>query len=76
MPQAEAVQVGVPFWLLQTLPHPPQWPTVVLVSVSQPLAALPSQSAHGATHEAMVQVPFEHPVTAFGKLQAELQAPQ
>jgi hypothetical protein len=62
--------------LLQVLPQPPQWPTVALVSVSQPLLAIPSQSANGAMHDAIVQMPFEQPATAFGSEQAEPQAPQ
>jgi hypothetical protein len=44
MPHVPAAQVGEPFWLLQIVPHPPQFVTDVPVFVSQPFAALPSQS--------------------------------
>jgi hypothetical protein len=40
-------------------PHDPQWVRLVLVSVSQPFAGIPSQSAKGATHVFM-QRPVEH----------------
>lgn len=39
------LQVGLPFWLLQTVPQPPQLVVDVLLLVSQPVATLPSQSA-------------------------------
>src|SRR5207247_1511467 len=49
-PQLPAVQVAVAFARGgQTMPQPPQLLTSVPVFVSQPLVALPSQLANGAT---------------------------
>jgi hypothetical protein len=45
IPHMPAVQVGVPFVELQTVPHAPQLVVEVLVFTSQPLAGLASQSA-------------------------------
>ena len=44
MAQRPAVQAAVPLAVLHALPHAPQWLALVLRLVSQPLAALPSQS--------------------------------
>ena len=44
MPHAPAAHEGVPLVALQALPQPPQWAGLVAKLVSQPLAALPSQS--------------------------------
>src|SRR5947207_9880960 len=47
----------LPAWQLEPLAHafalaqPPQWPSSPCVFVSQPFAALPSQSANGAVHD-------------------------
>jgi hypothetical protein len=46
------------------------------VSISQPLAALPSQSRHVPTQLWIAQAPLEQAATAFGKLQAAPQALQ
>lgn len=45
IPQTEAVQVAVPFWLLQVVPHAEQFDGEVLVLTSHPFTGLPSQSA-------------------------------
>jgi hypothetical protein len=45
MPHAPAEHDGVPLAVEHALPQRPQLPTLVRVSTSQPLAALPSQSA-------------------------------
>ena len=45
MPQTEAVQVAMPFWLLQRLPQAAQFDGEVLVLTSHPLTGLPSQFA-------------------------------
>lgn len=45
MPHTPPVQVAVPFVLLQTVAQVPQWAVFVFVLISQPLAALKSQSA-------------------------------
>jgi hypothetical protein len=51
---------GVPFVLLHAWPQPPQWAVLVLVFVSQPFTALPSQLPNPAlqdgTHAPDVQV--------------------
>lgn len=51
--QLEMAQVpdeheGVPFGVAQTIPQPPQWLTLFVVLISQPLLALPSQSPRPA----------------------------
>jgi hypothetical protein len=72
----DAEQVALPFCVLHAWPHAPQFPVSVVRLVSQPLAGLPSQSAHGATQLPMAQVPLEHAGTACGRLHAVLQLPQ
>jgi hypothetical protein len=57
-------------------PHAPQWAVLVRVSVSQPLAALPSQSANPARHDAIVHVPPAHAAVALGRLHARPHIPQ
>jgi hypothetical protein len=42
--QTPSVQVPVPLSGLQACPQPPQWPSAVLVFVSQPFDGSPSQS--------------------------------
>jgi hypothetical protein len=44
MVQLPDVQVGVPLATKHAMPQPPQWFTLFVVVVSQPLAVLPSQS--------------------------------
>ena len=47
--QRPAVQVALPpVGAVQRLPHVPQWAVSLVVSVSQPLAAMPSQSPRPA----------------------------
>jgi hypothetical protein len=43
--QLPELQLGLPFATVQTLPHEPQWLTLVLVFTSQPSDELPLQSA-------------------------------
>lgn len=57
----------------QTLPQPPQFIGSFSMSVSQPSAGLPSQSAKPALQATMVQTPDEHVADAFGGVQALLQ---
>ena len=76
IPHIPLVQVAVPFWSLQTVPQAPQCSVEEFRFVSQPFEAMPSQSANGALHEAMAQDPPEQTAVAFGRLQAEPQAPQ
>jgi hypothetical protein len=44
MPQAPAEQLAAPLVALHAAPQRPQWATLVPRAVSQPLAAMPSQS--------------------------------
>jgi hypothetical protein len=76
MPHEEPLHVAVPCCALQVVPHAPQLLGEVLVSVSQPFAAMPSQSANGAMQLLTAHVPFEHDTTACGRLHAVLHAPQ
>jgi hypothetical protein len=76
IPHMPAEQVGVPFWLLQTVPQAPQCSVEVFRFVSQPFEAMPSQSAQGVVQEAMAHAPPEQTAVAFGRLQAAPQAPQ
>ena len=49
---------------------------LVVVSVSQPFALLPSQSAKGLVHEAIAHVPVWQVAVALGRTQAWPHAPQ
>lgn len=60
----------------QSLPHVPQSPREELRFVSQPLAALPSQSSKPTLHVATSQVPVAHDDVAFGRAQALPHEPQ
>jgi hypothetical protein len=68
-----ATALGAP---LHARPHAPQWVTVMRVSVSQPLLALPSQLPKPSLHEATVQLPAMHAPVALGGAQRAPQAPQ
>src|SRR5258708_7181600 len=59
--QTPAAQVGVVLARLQTLPQPPQLAMSVWVPVSQPSAAIMSQSAKPAAHAMMVHLPATQP---------------
>ncbi len=50
----------------QVLPHAPQFVALLVVFVSQPLAALPSQSAKPLLHAASTHAPARQPATPFG----------
>jgi hypothetical protein len=60
----------------QAMPQPPQCATVLVVSVSQPLVALPSQFSKGATQLATAQAPLMHAGAARGGSQRVPHAPQ
>ncbi len=60
----------------QAMPQVPQWETLVRVSVSQPLGALPSQSPKPAVQAAMPQAPAVQAAVALAKKQAPPQRPQ
>ena len=66
---------GVPFVPLQEAPQVPQFSELVVVFVSQPLAALPSQLPNPALHVG-TQVLDAHTVEPFGFVQGLPQAPQ
>jgi hypothetical protein len=71
----EQVVLPWPASCSQTMPQPPQFEVVVML-VSQPLAALPSQFAKPALQVPSWQVPLLQTALALGKLQALPQAPQ
>ena len=75
MTQAPAVQPDVAFARLQTLPQVPQLLAVVLVLVSQPLVALPSQLPYGAV-QVMPQMPLPQSGAPLVLLQTVPQTPQ
>ena len=64
MPQTPAEQADVPFAVEQALPHRPQFPAVVRMFTSQPLAAIPSQSAKPAL-QVNPHAPAAHVTVAF-----------
>lgn len=68
-------QVVVAFACAQVVLHPPQF-WLVLVAVSQPFRALPSQSLKPVLHAVIAQVPVAHDTLALGRLHAVPQAPQ
>jgi hypothetical protein len=72
----EALQLAMPLFELQVWPQEPQLSVEVLVFVSHPLPAMPSQSANGDLQLPMAQAPFEHAAVALGRLQTVLQTPQ
>ncbi len=57
------------------MPQPPQL-ALLVVDVSQPLRALPSQSAKPGLHEAIVHIEPSQPGTALGTVQRMPQPPQ
>jgi hypothetical protein len=67
---------GLAFGKLHAAPHLPQLATPLLVSTSQPLSGLPSQSAKPPLHCATVHLPAAHPAVALGRLQTVAQPPQ
>jgi hypothetical protein len=70
-----AAHVAVALGSAQARPHIPQWSLAVRVSVSQPLAALPSQSPKPALH-ATAQRPDAHEGVPLAALHALPHAPQ
>jgi len=75
--QAPALQVVVALGNTQARPHPPQWVALVVVSVSQPFAAVPSQSPKPGEHRTTAQVPSVQPwVAVLARAQAVPHAPQ
>ena len=73
---APAAQLGVAWFVLQTVPQLPQLFTSVLVLTSQPSFTPPLQSAKPALHEPIWHVPVPHAPVALGGLQPCPQAPQ
>jgi nicotinate-nucleotide--dimethylbenzimidazole phosphoribosyltransferase len=75
--QAPAAQVGVALGSAQARPQAPQFAALVRVSVSQPLAAAPSQSPEPASQRSTVQAPPVQPWAAtLASAQAVPHAPQ
>jgi hypothetical protein len=73
---APATHAGVPFGIAQRLPHAPQFNTLLLKSVSQPLAALMSQLPKPAVHIPTAHAPITHVAVALGTAHARPHAPQ
>jgi hypothetical protein len=65
----------VPFGIVHSLPQPPQ-SLIVLRLVSQPVAAILSQSSYPPLQVAMPQLPPTHAAVALLSMQAMPQAPQ
>lgn len=76
MEHCPAEQLGDPLTVLQACPQAPQCSAFVPRSTSQPLDAVPSQSAYPELHDWIAHAPFEQVGVAFGRLQALAQAPQ
>jgi hypothetical protein len=76
--QPPVAQVAAAFAKLHLSPQPPQLPTsVLLVAVSQPFVATPSQSPNPAAHAPTTQLLAEHASTAvFGRAHEVAQLPQ
>ena len=75
--QTPALQAEVALGSAQVRPHAPQLAIVVWVLVSQPLAAVPSQSPKPAAHPTTVQTPAAQPPAAtFGSAQTAPHPPQ
>src|SRR5438094_7416902 len=62
--------------LAQTTPHPPQLFALVLMLVSQPFAALPSQLPDPALHAATPHAPAEHAAVPLAAEHTVPHAPQ
>jgi hypothetical protein len=60
----------------QTLPHIPQWVTVLFVSISHPLVGFMSQSRKPSRHIAIVHWPMLHPAVPLGGLHRVVHEPQ
>jgi len=69
-------EVAEAFWLLHELLQAPQLAVLVLVSVSQPLPALPSQLPRPGLQAATPHSPPSHLAVPFGVEQVVPQAPQ
>jgi hypothetical protein len=76
-PQRPAAQAGVALSApMHTVPQAPQWETLVPVLVSQPLAALPSQSPKPAAHIATAHWPIVQAAVALARSHRVVHAPQ
>src|SRR6185437_2785467 len=69
------LQEAVAFSLPQAVPHEPQWLTLDVVSVSQPLSALPSQSPKPPLQLGL-QAPATQGFVPLSAVHAELHVPQ
>ena len=74
--QAPRAQAGVPFAFEHDVPQAPQFPTLVCVLTSQPLAARPSQLPNPAVQVPSVQVPDGQDSEALAKSHCAPQEPQ
>ncbi len=76
MAQRPLAQVAPALANWQRLPQAPQFITSVVVAISQPLVALPSQFAKPVVQLARLQTEAMQPVTAFGSVHAWPQVAQ
>jgi hypothetical protein len=76
MPHIDDEHIGVPFAIMQMLPHVPQLTAFIDTSTSQPFVTRPSQFRNVPEHIVIVHVPAMHDAVAFGGLQCAMQAPQ
>jgi len=76
MPQVEPEQDEVALAAKQALPQAPQLVTLVVVSISQPLAALPSQLAQPALQDPIPHTAPEQAGVALAAVQTMPHAPQ
>lgn len=74
--QVPAEQVGLALLLPHTLPHDPQFETLLPRLISQPSESKPLQSAHPALQLAMAQVPLSHLAVAWASRHTLPQEPQ
>jgi len=75
-PHAPAAHVAVPLAAVHARLHMPQWVSDVRVSTSQPLVAMPSQSAKPALQAPSTHPPAAQVAAALGKLHARPHMPQ
>jgi hypothetical protein len=76
IPHTPAAQDGEPLVLLHTVPQAPQLPVLLLRSVSQPFASLPSQLPQPWLHEEIWQLPVAHVAVALARLHGAPHVPQ
>ena len=74
--QLPATHVAVAFATAQLRPHAPQFASALVVSVSHPLSARPSQSPRPASQRSTAHAPAEQPLVACDSAHTVPQPPQ